>query len=266
MSDSRGTAAALEVDFAGEVFHVLPGHEFVIGRQGDLALDDNPFLHRRFITLTHTNGLWWVSNVGSRLCVSMSDGSGLMRTVLGPGARLPVVFPLVLVTFSAGPTAYEIRLTTHVQGFAATEAGVTAAAGESTVGPDRFTASQRLLMLALAEPVLLRAGSGASRIPASADAASRLGWTITRFNRKLDNVCDKLTRAGVRGLRGQGGDQATNRRAALVEYAVGSLLVRVEDLPLLDVELRANRTATQRIPEGAQGAPVLSLSSQARPR
>jgi hypothetical protein len=72
-------------------------------------------------------------------------------------------------------------------------------------------------------------------MPSSAEAAARLGWTMTRFNRKLDNVCDKLDRAGVKGLRGGSGGLATNRRARLVEYAVASRLVTAADLDLLDL-------------------------------
>ena len=62
-----------------------------------------------------------------------------------------------------------------------------------------------------------------------------LGWAITRFNRKLDNVCDKLDKQGVAGLRGGPGKLASNRRTRLVEYAVGTRLVTPEDLALLDL-------------------------------
>lgn len=55
--------------------------------------------------------------------------------------------------------------------------------------------------MALAEPMLRREGTGFSAIPSSAAAAKTLGWALTRFNRKLDNVCDKLDRVGVAGLR-----------------------------------------------------------------
>ena len=57
---------------------------------------------------------------------------------------------------------------------------------------------------ALAEPVLRREGTGMSELPTSAAAAHRLGWSITRFNRKLDNVCDKLDQLGVSGMRAGG--------------------------------------------------------------
>jgi hypothetical protein len=57
---------------------------------------------------------------------------------------------------------------------------------------------------------------------------------MTTFNRKLDNVCEKLDKIGVAGLRGGRGNLATNRRARLVEYAVAARLVTAEDLLLLD--------------------------------
>ncbi len=244
----------LTIDFAGEIFQVQPEQTFTIGRTGDLALDDNPYLHRQFVAISFKDGLWWVANTGTRLPVIITDSHGLMRSMLAPGATLPVVFPEVLLTFTAGPTAYELRLECLVDGFFTPGHRVDDVGGETTVGPDRFTPSQRLLMLALAETVLRRAGTGASEIPASADAARRLGWNLTRFNRKLDNVCEKLTNAGVKGLRGDSEDQATNRRAALVEYAVSTLLVRIDDLALLDMERAANlRRATERSESSSEG-------------
>jgi hypothetical protein len=89
-------------------------------------------------------------------------------------------------------------------------------------------------VLALAEPLLEQGIAGRSEIPTSAEAARRLGWQLTRFNRKLDNVCQKLTRSGVRGLHGGPGALASGRRARLVEYAIASRLVTAERLYLLD--------------------------------
>ena len=99
---------------------------------------------------------------------------------------------------------------------------------------DTLTLSQKQLLVALAEPLLRRDGTGMSAIPSSADAAARLGWTVTRFNRKLDNVCDKFDRIGVPGMRGGAGGSATNRRARLVEHVIASRLVGKADLALLD--------------------------------
>ena len=95
-------------------------------------------------------------------------------------------------------------------------------------------------ILALAEDVLRQNSPGRGEIPASAQAAERLGWTQTAFNRKLDNVCDKLDRFGVPGLRGGRGKLATNRRSRLVEYAVSTRMVDPSDLVLLDHEAEAS--------------------------
>jgi hypothetical protein len=90
------------------------------------------------------------------------------------------------------------------------------------------------LVLALAEPALRGTGRAGSTLPSSGEAAQRLGWTTTKFNRKLDNVCQKLAAQGVRGLHGEPGRLASNRRARLVEYALAVRLVTRDDLHLLD--------------------------------
>jgi len=154
---------------------------------------------------------------------------------LGPGARLPIVFPTLHVLFTAGSTTYDFRVHTEHDYFA-TAPTLDADPGSTTRMPISFTSSQRLLIIALAEDVLRQSVPGRGSIPTSADAAARLGWPLTTFNRKLDNVCDKLERIGVQGLRGGPGKLATQRRARLVEYAVVTRLVSVDDLPLLDAQ------------------------------
>ena len=96
-----------------------------------------------------------------------------------------------------------------------------------------MTHDQRLLILALAESGLGSAGDCSAVLPTSSQAAKRLGRTTTKFNRKLDNVCDKLSELGVRGLQGDLGALASNRCARLVEYVLAVRLVTRDDLELL---------------------------------
>ncbi len=220
------------VEFCGEWHDVAPTEAFGIGRDAELAVDDNPFLHRRLLEVEFVNGLWLLSNVGSRLAVTVMDGNGRMQSWLAPGARLPLVFERTVVVFSAGPTTYELSIHNEEPLFG--DVGFTNSGGQTTVGAITFTESQKLLMLALAEPILQREGTGMSEVPTNANAAERLGWALTRFNRKLDNVCDKLDRVGVKGLRGGPGDHAMNRRTRLVEYALAARLITRADLPLLE--------------------------------
>jgi len=224
----------LAVEFAGEWFRPDPEAVFEIGREGDLALDDNPYLHRRFLQLTHASGLWWLVNVGARMSATVSDAAGGVQSWLSPGTSLPIVFPSTSIVFTAGPTTYELLARLSPSPYAEIRSEEPEG-GATTIGMIPFTVSQRQLVVALCEAMLRRDGTGLSEIPSSAEAAARLGWTTTRFNRKLDNVCEKLDRVGVKGLRGGSGGLATNRRARLVEYAVASRLVTAEDLPLLDL-------------------------------
>ena len=228
----------LTVEFAGEAFTVGPDAVFTVGREGDLAIDDNLFLHRHFLTIENVQGLWLLSNVGSRLAATVTDSGGRVQAWLAPGARLPLVFAATAVIFSAGPTTYELTITVAEPAFRETRQ-LEHDDGLSTIGDVPLTHSQRVMILALAEPVLRREGTGMSELPTSAQAAERLGWTLTRFNRKLDNVCDKLDRIGVPGLRGGVRSYATNRRVRLVEHAIAARLVTRDDLPLLDLERKS---------------------------
>lgn len=250
---STGAPTAV-VSFCGEEYHLDPTGSFVVGREADLSVDDNPFLHRRFLEIFARDGLWWIENVGSRIAATVADSSGMMQAWVGPGARLPLVFEALTVVFSAGPTTYEFDI--DVPGPAYMRAGIPEVGnGETTVGEVRFTPSQFLLVLALAEPWLLRAGSGPVDIPRSAEAAQRLGWPLTRFNRKLDNVAEKLDRLGVGGLRGGAGQHARYRRVRLVEYAVAARMVTRDDLHLLDEERARNRAGTS----AASGAATAAM-------
>lgn len=230
---SADEAGRITIEFAGEYRELAPGARFTVGREGDLAIDDNLFLHRHFLEIVEGGGLWWLANIGSRLTASVTGADGGMQAWLSPGARLPLVFERTTIVFTAGPTTYELIAHSSEPAFRHTPQDA-AVVGDSTIGDVPLTLSQKLLVVALAEPMLRRDGTGMSAIPTSAAAAARLGWTITRFNRKLDNVCDKFDRVGVPGMRGGTRSSATNRRARLVEHAVASRLVTRDDLALLD--------------------------------
>lgn len=223
----------LAIDYCGEWYEPQKDSVFDIGREGELEVDDNPYLHRKFLQIEWQNGIWWLSNVGSMLSATVADVSGGMQAWVAPGSRIPLVFGQTRVVFTAGPTTYEFDVHLKTPAFRQ-DSPNSDDGGETTIGPVRFTDSQKALIVALAEPMLQRDGTGFTSIPSSAAAAKRLGWALTRFNRKLDNVCDKLDRVGVAGLRGGAGKLATNRRARLVEHAVTSQLVTAEDLHLLE--------------------------------
>ncbi|MCL2788189.1 MAG: hypothetical protein FWD59_06800, partial [Micrococcales bacterium] len=232
-SNAEADAGTLLVSFEGQRLEASPAREVFIGRDADLTIDDNPYLHRHLLCLTCEQGFWWIINVGSRITATVCDSATGTQAWLAPGARLPLIFQDTTVIFTAGALTY--RVTIHNREPAWRNLPVTAgASGSTTIGHISFTATQKQLIVALAEPVLRSEGVGISQIPSSQDVAKRLGWAMTRFNRKLDAVCAKLERLGVEGLRGGVEGPATNRRARLVEYAVATMLVTPVDLLLLD--------------------------------
>ena len=236
MSSSGQSSGSVIIDFAGEVHRVESGDSFVIGRDGDLVIDDNPSLHRSLLLIEQQGGFFWLTNTGTRLTASLTSADGLLEATLAPGAQFPLVVPELLVRFTAGSTLYELCLTVEDPPLRpVVRAGVEASG--TTEGVVAMTRDQRILIVVLAEAALREGSSGITKIPASSTAAARLGWTETKFNRKLDNVCDKLTRAGVRGLKGSVSDLASSRRARLVEYAVSVQLVTAEDLELLEAKV-----------------------------
>lgn len=224
------------VDFCGERFVADGSRPLTIGRVGDVEIDDNPYLHRNFLQIVEDGGFWWLANVGTTLTATVADKKGLFQAWLNPGARIPLALERLTVWFTAGPTTYDFDILVDSPAFTSTgteEVLEDDATGETTVGRVSFTPDQKLLIVALAEPFLRRGQTGAAQIPSSADAAARLGWKVTKFNRKLDNVCQKVADAGTRGLHGGPGKLASNRKARLVEHALSTRLVTESDLVLL---------------------------------
>jgi hypothetical protein len=228
----------LTISFVGER-HVVepPDGTLTFGRAADLVVDDaNPFLHRIVGRFSWVSGLWWLENLGAsiELTVVGPDGTRIRLAPLAPGAA-PSTAPLAtdrfVVVFRAGDLPYELEGEldrTPVPMMPVPQ--VPTAEQTSAYGQVQLTDEEHRMVLLLAEPVLRNPTAGPDSLPSNREVAGKLAWPITKFNRKLDYLCTKLTRAGVRGLRGDRGAEATNRRWRLVELAVSTRLVTPNDL------------------------------------
>lgn len=237
VESASSRAGAATIDYCGDEYVVDPDKSMTIGREAELVIDDNEFLHRVFLVLSQQDGYWFLHNVGTQLGATVFESAGRMEAFLAPGASLPLVFPTTNVVFTAGPTTYEFSISVEESAYSAPAIELDDGSGNTTVGAVSLTRDQRLLILALCESSLRRDGRVATNLPSSPQAAARLGWTTTKFNRKLDNVCDKLSKLGVRGLQGDLASYASNRRGRLVEYALATRLVVPADLELFDAYL-----------------------------
>jgi hypothetical protein len=228
----------LHVEFCGEISSVRPGEELTFGRAADLFIDDNPHLHRVLGRFWSWGGIWWLTNEGRSMTITVADTNSRSSAVLAPGSEIALSFVTATLRFRAGITDYE--LTVHVP---QRDPGEDSPSADDADDPDTFTETiglgdlpltdeQRLLLLALAESTL-RDPHSAGELPTNRAVAHRLGWSITKFNRKLDNLCNRFATLGVGGLRGSIDQLATDRRRRLVEHAVESGLVTVDELALL---------------------------------
>lgn len=234
MSDDEVTGPQLTIEYEDESYVIGHDDVFDVGREADLSLDHNPYLHRKFLRISYEGGFWWITNVGHGLGATVYDQNTRLQAWLGPSSRLPLVFSQVEVVFTAGPCAYKLVLVHNQprwqEGLVEVDAD-----GDTTLRGTGWTESQRLAVLALAEPMLARESFGVVQIPSNAVAADRIQWSVKRFEKKIDNVCSKLDKLGVDGLRGGVHQHASGRRARLVEWAISTGFVTSADLYLLDM-------------------------------
>ena len=122
---------ALSLEFCGEWFEVKTDEPFLIGREGPLQIDDNKYLHRRFLVISYQDGLWWMDNIGTRLSATLADSDGSTQAYLQPGARLPLVYAETTILFTAGPTTYEMLLVNDDPLYLSSNVTETATTGET---------------------------------------------------------------------------------------------------------------------------------------
>ncbi len=222
----------LLVDFCGEIHEVVPDQVFSFGRAADLVVDDNRYLHRVMGTCFSRDGWWWLHNAGSSLPLRLEGQLGSSSMTLSPGGVVPLVLGPMTVRFAAGGTSYELTIEAQeIDPDVPQSSG--APSGDTTIDAADMplTSEQLLLLVALAESRLTK-GPGAE-VASNQEIIDRFGWTTTKFNRKLDNLCSKFSRRGVDGLVGAPGKIAGARRQILVEHVVSSGMVTVDQLPLL---------------------------------
>jgi hypothetical protein len=233
----------LRVEYCGEVTAIETSDELTFGRAGDLRIDDNRHLHRVLGRLWARDEQWWLSNEGRAISIQIADADSRSNVVLAPGSEVALSFPNSIVRFRAGITDYELTLRVPDREDEEEEDDEDS---EDALWDDEFgdtvglgdvllTDEQRLLLLALAEPTL-RDPHTKEELPANRAVARRLGWSITKFNRKLDNLCNRFTKLGVGGLRGSIDQLATDRRRRLVDHAIESGLISADQLDRLPPE------------------------------
>lgn len=222
---------SLVVRFLEDEHPLSEGEQLTFGRAADLVLDEaNPYLHRVVGRFVWWDGFWWVENLGEALELQLlGDDGSLVR--LPFRTQAPLTQLRSAVRFSAGGLPYEVEAALPATTTLAPPP-VEPSVGMATTpyGEVALTPDEKALVVELARPYLLDPSAGPEQLPANEEVAARLGWSRTKLNRKLDYLCERLTRAGVRGLQGGRAQLATNRRWVLVQHALVARMVGPDDL------------------------------------
>ncbi len=223
----------LRLEFCGEEYAAAPDSALTFGRSADVNIDDNRFLHRVLGEFYFSNGMWWLSNTGSSIPLSLHDEASNSFARIAPGSQMPIAYSTATIRFEAGGTSYEVSVDVlsdqdDPNDDENDEPTTTAVAVDDEIDQEATTTTtnlpltdeQRELLEALAAPIL-----AGEPLPTNRQLAHQLGWTITKYNRKLDGLCLKYSRGGVAGLRGSAGELAKDRRLRLAEHAVDAGIV-----------------------------------------
>ncbi|MCB1257541.1 MAG: hypothetical protein KDB26_10570 [Microthrixaceae bacterium] len=226
------TSWSLYLDFCGDERQVPSTDTVSFGRCGDLVIDDNPYMHRVVGRFRHSDGIWWLENHSKRQVLEVRDCSGPSMMTIAPGLSCAVLMGDFTVSFAAGPTTYQVSGSLESFEWDLDLLGEGGIESTETLdwGRVELNEDQRRLLLVLTEQYLLNPGQLDAPMVSNRMAAQRLGWPITKFNRKLDHLCEKVQRAGVPGLHGELGGNAMDRRRRLVQHALTVPLVTVDDL------------------------------------
>ena len=231
------TSPQLTIEFIGEPIVLQEGDTLRFGRGVDsetkwLVIDeDNQHLHRKLGEFVCDNGQWWLRNVGRSIPIRLWTAGQSRRSIVMSGSDVPITSTTTTLEFEAGRSKYEFSA--HLAEERESSSESVRSDTISAVDLD-LTLSQKQLIVSLAENALRNPGEAIS-VPPSKEAAARLGWKMTKFNAKLQNVCEKLTsKLGVRGLSAGSAGATMDRRLRLVEYCVFNRVVSAEDLPVLD--------------------------------
>lgn len=214
----------LTIEFVGERYELIPTRLFTFGRSGELQLDTSVDLPSVVGVFAHENGIWWLSNRMPSTDIHLLDAATRSTALVAAGSSAPIPYERSVLRVVAGPSTYELTLM-------CSEESELRTASRKRPGQTSLNLEQRQLLTAFAEGHLL--GVDPHLLPSNAQVAERLGWRITKLNRKLDHLCIKFDKLGIAGLRGSAQRLATERRRHLLDHCLAIELITVDDLDLL---------------------------------
>lgn len=210
------TPPELTVSFVGEIYR--PTSQLTFGRQADLSIDDNSYLHRRAGRFRLQGTTWWLENLGSRLRLTMVSADGSLLD-LQPGASSPLLGDRGVISITAGPTRYAIEYDVHRRQKALQETNSFRISGADTMTYGPILTPRELDFVVVMAQGRLTGRLGP--IPSHGEIAEIWGVSAKTVDNTLQRLRSKLRNQNINYV---------NSSETLIEYLVTQGLVSPADL------------------------------------
>jgi hypothetical protein len=185
-------------DLLGNRVILEAGQEAIVGRSGTFPVGtDDVFLHRSLFQVWYGGLGWMIANRGRHIPLDIEPrGSrSLTRIHLGPGAVTVMPAGPSAITFTAPERHYEIHIDIPSTGISR-PSQLNTFDGDITHARHIPNEDQRIMLDALAAPLIKNPGANDGDLPSVKELAEQLGWTEKKTNQKIERLCQRLAQDG----------------------------------------------------------------------
>lgn len=205
---------SIEVCIDDNVVVQRPTTTLTFGRTGHISLDHEGV--PEIVGLLEPGASGWVIKSANDQAIEVKDRCSASSMRVAPGCSAPLFFDQAAVRFWIGRAKF---------GFD------TRRIDQWSAEPMKLSTEQRQLLVGLARP---RLSGACNRLPRNQDLAREFGWSRSKLNRKLDQICKKFSERGVPGLHGSPDRLASQRRRILIDHVIELGLITTDDVAQLD--------------------------------
>ena len=185
-------------DLLGNRVILEAGQEAIVGRSGTFPVGtDDVFLHRSLFQVWYGGLGWMIANRGRHIPLDIEPrGSrSLTRIHLGPGAVTVMPAGPSAITFTTPDRHYEIHIDIPSTGISR-PSQLNTFDGDITHARHIPNEDQRIMLDALAAPLIKNPGANDGDLPTVKELAEQLGWTEKKTNQKIERLCQRLAQDG----------------------------------------------------------------------
>ena len=185
-------------DLLGNRVILEAGQEAIVGRSGTFPVGtDDVFLHRSLFQVWYGGLGWMIANRGRHIPLDIEPrGSrSLTRIHLGPGAVTVMPAGPSAITFTTPERHYELHIDIPSTGISR-PSQLNTFDGDITHARHIPNEDQRIMLDALAAPLIKNPGANDGDLPTVKELAEQLGWTEKKTNQKIERLCQRLAQDG----------------------------------------------------------------------